>query len=177
MRCFENALGRSRLHGGAAVFASVSRVSAGPHVPSRHVVRAGLFGSLSGVEPTPPAAPPSLYLRLGGEAAIEAAVVSFYDRVMADEAVAHFFQHMDMPGQIRKQIAFMTMAFGGPSQYSGRDLRTAHAKLVKDGLSDAHFDRIATHLSDTLAELGVDDRTTAEVMGIVGSTRGDVLGR
>jgi hemoglobin len=130
------------------------------------------------MEAQTPNTPPSLYERLGGETAIEAAVVSFYDRIMADESVAKFFAHMDMPAQIKKQIAFMTMAFGGPSKYSGRDLRTAHAKLVRDGgLSDEHFDRVATHLADTLEELGVDAATSAEVMGIVGSTRGDVLGR
>ncbi len=74
---------------------------------------------------------PSLFERIGGEAAIEAAVVTFYEKVMADPSLAHFFDHLDMDAQFKKQIAFMTMAFGGPKTYSGRDLRTAHARLVK----------------------------------------------
>ncbi len=116
---------------------------------------------------------PTLYERIGGEAA----VVGFYDRVMADESLAHFFAHLDMDAQIKKQIAFMTMAFGGPNRYTGRDLRTAHAKLVANGLHDAHFNAVEDHLKDTLVELGVDDVTSNEVLEIVGGTRADVLNR
>lgn len=118
----------------------------------------------------------SLYERLGGEAAVEAAVVRFYDKVMADPSLAGFFENLDLGAQIQKQIAFMTMAFGGPSKYTGRDLQTAHAKLVKQrGLGDAHFDAVAQHLSDTLDELGVGSDVRDEVMTIVGGTRADVL--
>jgi hemoglobin len=71
----------------------------------------------------------------------------------------------------------MKMAFGGPNQYTGRDLRTAHAKLVDRGLADGHFDAIASHLGATLQELGVDEATTSEVLAVVGSFRNDVLNR
>ena len=118
----------------------------------------------------------SLFDRLGGEAAVEAAVVSFYEKIMADPSLSPFFDHLDMDAQIKKQIAFMTMAFGGPNRYTGRDLRTAHARFVRDkGLNDAHFDAVATHLQATLTELGVDDGTVGEVLAIVGTTRKDVL--
>ena len=126
---------------------------------------------------TPTLATKTLFDRLGGEAAIEAAVVSFYEKVMADASLAPFFAHLDMGAQIKKQIAFMTMAFGGKTQYTGRDLRTAHAGLMSRGLNDSHFDAVATHLNDTLKELGVDDVTTSEVLAIVGGTRRDVLNR
>ncbi len=71
----------------------------------------------------------------------------------------------------------MTMAFGGPNRYSGRDLRTAHAKLVATGLGDAHFDAIIAHLADTLRGMGIDEETANEVRVIVEGTRADVLGR
>jgi hemoglobin len=119
----------------------------------------------------------SLFERLGGEAAIEAAVVGFYERVMSDETLAPFFDGLDMGAQIKKQIAFMTMAFAGPNRYTGRDLRTAHAKLVARGLNDSHFDSIQVHLRETLEELGIDLSTITEVAGIVESTRRDVLGK
>ncbi len=64
----------------------------------------------------------SLYERLGGEAAITACVGMFYDRIMGDPKLSPFFDDLDMDKQINKQIAFMTMAFGGPHEYSGRDL-------------------------------------------------------
>lgn len=105
-------------------------------------------------------------------------MVDFYERVMADPSLAPFFAHLDMDAQIKKQIAFMTMAFGGPNRYTGKDLRTAHAKLVAErGLNDSHFDAIAIHLRDTLSGLGVDDTTTSEVIQVVAGTRTDVLDR
>lgn len=119
----------------------------------------------------------SLYERIGGERAITAAVTLFYEKVMGDESLARFFDDLDMNAQIDKQIAFMTMAFGGPNDYTGRDLRTAHARLVKNGLGDAHFDAIANHLATTLQELGVDQPMIDEAVGIVAGTREDVLDR
>jgi hemoglobin len=120
----------------------------------------------------------SLFERLGGEAAIEAAVVRFYDKVIADPLTAPFFARLDLPTQIRKQISFMARAFGAPKAYQGRDLRTAHQKLVhEDGLSDAHFDAVARHLKATLQELGIADDLIAECLAIVGSVRNEVLDR
>lgn len=119
----------------------------------------------------------SLFERLGGEAAVEAAVVGFYERIMADPKLSPFFTHLDMDAQIQKQISFMTMAFGGPSRYTGKDLRTAHAKLVTRGLSDDHFDATAAHLLATLEELGVEPAVRDEVMKVLDGMRKDVLGR
>jgi hemoglobin len=117
----------------------------------------------------------SMYERLGGEAAVAAAVPRFYEKVMADPSLLHFFDGLDMNALIKKQIAFMTMAFGGPNHYTGRDLRTAHARLLKKGLGDAAFDAVAMHLQSTLEELGVDSGLIGEVLQVVGSTRKDVL--
>jgi hemoglobin len=119
----------------------------------------------------------SLYERIGGEAAVLAAVELFYKKVLADELTKGFFSELDMEKQTAKQIAFMTWAFGGPAQHKGRDLREAHAGLVKRGLSDAHFDAVARHLKSTLEELGVEAPLIEEALGIVGGTRKEVLGR
>ena len=119
----------------------------------------------------------SLYERIGGEAAIMAAVDLFYEKVLADEVIRDFFVGLDMEAQTRKQVAFMTWAFGGPDRFKGRDLRTAHADLVKRGLSDVHFDRVAKHLESTLRELGVAEELVSEAVATVGSTREQVLGR
>ena len=117
----------------------------------------------------------SLYERLGGEAAITATVGQFYERIMGDASLSPFFADLDMDRQINKQIAFMTMAFGGPHGYTGKDLRTAHAGLVKRGLNEGHFGSVAKHLQDTLEALEVPGELITEVMGIVGSTKPEVL--
>ena len=117
----------------------------------------------------------SLFERLGGDDAITATVGMFYERIMADASLAPFFADLVMDKQINKLIAFMTMAFGGPHNYTGRDLRTAHAGLVARGLNEDHFGAVAGHLQGTLETLGVPTELITEVMTIVGSTKGDVL--
>jgi hemoglobin len=120
----------------------------------------------------------SLYERIGGDAAVTAAVELFYEKVMADERTRPFFAAIDMTAQVKKQRAFMVTAFGGPNEYKGRDLKTAHADLVKDkGLSDVHFDAVAEHLKATLVELGVAPDLIGEALAIVASTRDQVLSR
>ncbi len=119
----------------------------------------------------------SLYDKLGGEGAVDAAVDIFYRKVLADESISRYFESVDMDSQRAKQKAFLTMAFGGPNDYTGKDLRTAHARLVKDGLGDAHFDAVAGHLKATLDELKVARGLVKQVMKIASGTRSDVLGR
>ena len=120
----------------------------------------------------------SLYERIGGEAAVMAAVDIFYKKVLADDLTRPFFEGLDMPAQIKKQVAFMSWAFGGPAAFKGRPLREAHSKLVHDkGLGDAHFAAVAGHLEATLQELGVDPALIAEALGIVGSVKNEVLDR
>lgn len=116
----------------------------------------------------------TLYERLGGEAAVNAAVDIFYGKVMADERISHFFDNLDMVAQANKQKSFLTMAFGGPHHYSGRDMRAGHAHLA---LNESHFDAVVENLAATLKELGAVDSDIAEVAGIAFSVKDDVLNR
>ena len=118
----------------------------------------------------------SLYERIGGEAAVGAAVDIFYRKVLSDDSISRFFEDTDMDEQIAKQKSFLTMAFGGPNDYTGDDMRKAHAPLVEKGLNEAHFGAVAGHLQATLEELGVASELIGEVMAIAGSTHDDVLG-
>jgi len=119
----------------------------------------------------------SLYDRIGGEAAVSAAVELFYRKVLGDYRINRFFENADMDKQIAKQKAFFTMAFGGPNNYTGQDMRNAHAKMVKRGLDDSHFDAVMEHLGATLQELNVPADLIAEAAAIAESTRNDVLGK
>ena len=119
----------------------------------------------------------TLYERLGGEAAVAAAVVRFYEKIMDDTLLAPFFEGVEMDRLIEKQIGFMTLAFDGPSRYTGRDLRVAHAPLLRRGLRDVHFDGLAGHLAETLRELAITEEVVAEVLAILETTRKDVFSR
>jgi len=119
----------------------------------------------------------SLYEKIGGEAAVNAAVELFYRKVLADYRINRFFDKADMEQQIAKQKAFFTMAFGGPNNYTGTDMRSAHAHLVKLGLNDSHFDAVMEHLGATMKELDVPDELISEAAAIAESTRKDILGK
>lgn len=117
----------------------------------------------------------SLYERLGGAAAVEAAVVKFYDKVLADDALKPFFKDTDMDKQYKMQQAFLTVAFGGPNNYSGRGMRAAHTKAVSEGLNETHFDKVVGHLAETLQELGVSGEDIQEVATVAATVKDDVL--
>ncbi len=119
----------------------------------------------------------SLYDKIGGEAAVNAAVDIFYRKVLADDRINGFFEGVDMEKQAAKQKAFLTFAFGGPNNYTGKDMREGHAHLVERGLNDSHVDAVIEDLGATLKELNVPDELIAEVAAIAESVRDDVLGR
>lgn len=119
----------------------------------------------------------SLYDRLGGEGAVNAAVELFYRKVLDDGRIAHFFDDVDMESQIAKQKSFLTMAFGGPNHYTGADMRNAHKRLVEKGLNDSHVDAVIENLNYTLRDLGVPETAVKEVAALANSVRNDVLNR
>lgn len=110
-----------------------------------------------------------IFQALGGAAAVEAAVDRFYERVLADPEVAHYFEGVDMKKQKSKQMAFMALAFGGPDSYRGRDMRTAHQGLP--GLANRHFDAIVGQFVGTLQDLGVQQDVIDKAAAVVESTR------
>ncbi len=119
----------------------------------------------------------SLYSEIGGEAAVNAAVDIFYRKVLKDDRIKHFFDGIDMDKQAAKQKAFLSLAFGGPNNYSGADMRRGHAHLVAKGLNDSHFDAVMENLGATLKELNVPANLIAQAAAIAESTRKDVLGK
>lgn len=120
---------------------------------------------------------PTLYEQLGGAAAVDAAVDVFYRKVLSDDRISHFFDDVDMDRQIAKQKGFLTMAFGGPVAYTGRNMREGHAHLVERGLNDSHVDAVIELLGQSLEEMGAPPDLIAKVAAIAESARADVLNR
>ncbi len=116
----------------------------------------------------------SLYDRIGGAAAVDAAVDIFYRKVLADDRISEFFDTVDMAAQAAKQKAFLTMVFGGPNSYSGKDMREAHKNM---NLTETHFNAVVENLAATLTELGVADADIQEIAGIAASVKDDVLNK
>ncbi len=114
----------------------------------------------------------TLYEKLGGQQAIEQVVDDFYNSVLADDTVKHFFDHTDMKKQRGHQTAFISYALGGPRQYTGRSMEKAHEGL---NLQPEHFDAIAKHLGEALAIHGVSQEDINTVLAHVSTLRDSVL--
>jgi hemoglobin len=109
----------------------------------------------------------TLFEQLGGTEAVNLAVDKFYERVLSDDRIKHFFANTDMVKQRAHQKAFLTYAFGGTDKYSGSDMRQAHKHLVaQQGLNHEHFDAVAEDLMLTLEEMGVSEELRAQVAAI-----------
>lgn len=114
----------------------------------------------------------SLYQKLGGRAAIDAAVEAFYVKVLADDRVKHFFDDVSMTKQRRKQKDFLSTALGGPLPWTGKDMRKAHADM---NLKEEHFNAIAENLVATLKDLKISQELIDQVIAVVATTKDDVL--
>ena len=56
--------------------------------------------------------------------------------------------------------SFLTMGFGGPNNYTGKDLREAHKHL---GMNDGHFDALCEHIDGLLKELNAPEDVISEI--------------
>ncbi len=114
----------------------------------------------------------TLFSRIGGMDAVNAAVTIFYSKVLLDDRVNQFFKSVDMSSQSGKMKAFLAYAFGAPLTYTGKDMREAHIHM---DLTEEHFTAVAENLMATLEELSVPQNLVDEVMEIAASTKKDVL--
>lgn len=114
----------------------------------------------------------TLYERLGGSAAIDAAVDAFHERVAADDRVNHYFRGVDMETLLRHQKEFFAAGTGGPVDYSGREIAASHAPLAID---DHDFDVFIGHLEDTLVAFDVPDREREELLATLEDYRSAVV--
>ncbi|WP_433293248.1 hypothetical protein ACQP2F_30150 [Actinoplanes sp. CA-030573] len=68
-------------------------------------------------------------------------------------------------------VALLSQVLGGPEDYSGRDLRNAHAGL---GIAREHYDLVGAYLIGVLAGLGADDEVLEAVRGVLAATADDI---
>lgn len=116
---------------------------------------------------------PTLYERLGGEAGVEALVIAFYTKVLADSELAPFFRHTALEKLHAMQKDFFTMALGGPEEYTGQGLAQAHHGR---GIKAKHFNLFVQHLLSTLEDLGVEEAEAQPVCDRINSHANEILG-
>ena len=87
-----------------------------------------------------------------GAAAIREAVDLLYERMLADPALLGMWTDTDLRRLRAHQRAFLLQALGGPSLYSGRDMKSAHLGLH---ITDEQFTIMVGHMVASLEDVGV----------------------
>jgi hemoglobin len=114
----------------------------------------------------------SLYERLGGKEAITAVVDDFVGRCAADGRINGKFARTDIARLKANLVDQVCEAAGGPCTYTGRDMRQTH-----DGMSvtGGQFDALVGDLVATLDKFGMGEAEKAELLGVLGPLRGDIV--
>ena len=114
----------------------------------------------------------TLYEKYGGKATVEKVVEQFYKLNLKDERILKFFKDIDLEKLKKHQIAFVSIALGGPNDYSGRDMKAAHANM---GLTSEHFDAVVENLTSAVFELGVSETDIGKVCEVLEGFRDKII--
>ena len=122
--------------------------------------------------------PKHLYERLGGKAAIEKVVDTFVDSLVKDPqllenptikaAVAHA-----KPKRLKARISAMVcQATGGPCDYKGKNMRTAHAGM---NITEADWNKMVDDFVAALNKYHVPAAEQKDLLNIISTTKGDIV--
>ena len=117
----------------------------------------------------------SFYKRLGGYDAIAAVTDDFLGRLVSDPGLGKFFSghSNDSKKRIRQDVVdFLCGATGGPCQYNGRDMKTAHAGL---GITSAEWDAGVKHLVATLDKFKVPQKEKDDLLAAASGLKKDIV--
>ena len=117
---------------------------------------------------------PTLYQRLGGTPGIAAVVDDFVDNVRADPLIGKRFQGVDIDHTKAMLTELICKGSGGPCAYTGRSMKDTHRGM---DISDAEFNAMAGDMAKTLEKFKLPQRERTDVLNLLNSMRGDVVGQ
>jgi hemoglobin len=132
----------------------------------------GCASSTANTKPTPdPNA--SLYDRLGKKEAITAVVGDFVANVAADTKINALFAKTDIPHLKQMLVEQICQATGGPCQYTGKDMKTAHEGM---NITEDQFNALVGDLKTSLDKFKVGAKEQNELLTALGGMKGDIVG-
>ncbi len=120
----------------------------------------------------------TLWDRLGGEKGVGKVVDDFVAAAAPDPKVNFFRDPNFKPTKEqvadlkKKLVELVSSVSGGPLKYTGKSMKEVHKGM---NITDAEFDALAKHLETALKSNKVADDDVKAVMGVVGSTRKDIV--
>jgi len=124
------------------------------------------------------AQPSSLYDRLGGVYPIAAVVDDFIERLLvnttlnANPAIRDARAHVPKQGLKFQVTALVCQVTGGPCHYTGRSMKSAHARL---NISEQEWRQMLAEFRKTLNKFSVPAAEQTELVAIVNSTKSDIV--
>jgi hemoglobin len=114
----------------------------------------------------------SLYERLGGQPAIGAVADEFLKRVAGDARINGRFVNTDLTRLRGLLVDFVCAATGGPCQYQGRDMRSAHAGMK---ILEEEFNALVEDMVSALVALKVPKAEQNEILAALGPLKTDIV--
>lgn len=115
---------------------------------------------------------PTLFERLGGAQGIDEIAAAVVHAHTVNPSIQEFFAESDIEKVTRDVADFFNMGSGGPAEYQGRDMPSAHKDM---NLNEAHLVAAIDDVLGVLDARGIDQATKNEVLGILYSFKGEVL--
>jgi len=120
----------------------------------------------------------SLFERLGGTSGITAIVDSVIENHMNNPVVhARFAPYAEMPERFAKirqhTIDFFSAGSGGPIEYKGREMPETHTGM---SISAAEYMAVVDDIMGALGKHNIDEQSQKDVLAIVWSLKGMIMG-
>jgi hemoglobin len=112
----------------------------------------------------------SLYWRLGGSAALGAAVDETIKLAKADTRLAGRLSG-GCASKLKEQLCAAT---GGPCTYTGRDMKTAHTGMK---ITEAEFAAVGENLVKVLDAFKVPEKEKSELLGLILPLKPQIVGQ
>lgn len=115
----------------------------------------------------------SLYERLGGTEGIESIAKDLVQLHLDNQTISTRYTSHDPKDLANGAATFFIQGTGGPEVYKGDDMLTVHTHM---NINDAEFNAV---LDDALAALdknGIGQREKEEVLFVLYSMKGDIVG-
>lgn len=124
-----------------------------------------------------PPKPKSLFERLGGKDAIAKVVDASLKNISEDKRINTFFaKTVKDPKRLEalktNLIDQICAASGGPCEYKGKDMKTAHKGMK---IKEAHFTAFVEDVTKALESSGVGKQEQDELLGALGGMKADIV--
>lgn len=114
----------------------------------------------------------SLYERLGGEDKIRAIATSIFDNHAKNNAVSARYKDSDRSRVIKVVTEFICAGTGGPQEYTGKDMLTAHRGM---NINETEYLAVIDDIMAALDSNNVADQEKQELLMIAYSLKGEIL--